>query len=165
LKQARKSLAIKSVKTDKRKISSNIVQTRAQRRELIWQGIMAANPIPFALFPGEADAIIIDFPLQWDMKHFKMAIKGLDTKFDLKPKGLKVLLESGKERSNICARGVLLTIPVDGKPPVTNNITRNYGIVSLKQCRNHATTYVSNQDRKAQDSAMLYQLLSNLVTD
>jgi hypothetical protein len=126
---------------------------------------MAANPIPFALFPGEANADILDFSLDRDMKHFKMAIKGLDTKFDLKPKGLKVFLESVKERSNICAWGALLSIPGDGNPPVINNIIDRYGIVTLTQCRNRAITYVNGRNRTAQDSAMLYQFLSNSVTD
>ena len=58
----------------------------------------------------------------------------------------------------------ILDIPV-GLPPMSYNLVRNYGTMSLQEVQAKALTYGGMQGGEAQDSYMLYIFLIKSLTD
>jgi hypothetical protein len=58
-----------------------------------------------------------------------------------------------------------LDIPDGAVPPVSHNLVKAYGRITLAQCKANALTYISGNGRNVQDSNMLYQFLSDSLTE
>jgi hypothetical protein len=120
------------------------------------------QPVPFALWPGMANAQPLDFNNPGNLKTFNKAISPLQMEFDLKSENLKVFLECVKEWACIYHWQDILQVPDDNG--VNHNMLSAYGLISLAQCQVHAATYVDLPNKNAQNSIMLYQFLSNTLS-
>jgi hypothetical protein len=120
-------------------------------------------PAPFALVPGQANNDPLDYSKAADVKLFHRAIKGIEPKFDLKENSLQVFLAKVKEQARIFNWAAVIDIP-DTAGTVRNLIT-NYGQLTIDNCKTHAMTYIAAQNRRAQDSMMMFQCLSSSLTE
>jgi hypothetical protein len=128
--------------------------------------VVQAAIVQFAAWPGLANTRVLDYNLSSDLKFFNKATESLSTKFDLKSGNIKVFLECVKERARIYNWKEVLEIPDESVPPIGINLIKAYGRITLAQCRAESLTYLGgNGGRKAQDSNMLYQFLSNSLTE
>jgi hypothetical protein len=116
--------------------------------------------VPFALAPALVDAEIINYSTSAGAKLYKSATESLATTFDCQPANLKVFLTDLKDRAMITGWQNILDIPaILLEPTVLTDLTTLYGQLSLEQVRAHALTYVTAQNRAAQNSMQLYQCL------
>lgn len=131
----------------------------------------AANPppppvaAPFAGWLGLANNNTLDYNKSQDLKVFNKAIEALPTKFNMKFESLKVFLECVKERSRIYNWSAVVTISDRSAVPQAFNLIDEYGRLSLEDCKAAAALYLGAQTRQFQDSNMMYQFLSNSLTE
>jgi hypothetical protein len=123
----------------------------------------AAAPAPYAVMPGAANPNELDYTQSDALKLFNKAITALDTKFDLAEENLRTFLEQVRERARIFNWDALLT--VKDATNVDRHLINSYGMLTMDDCRTHATTHLALQNRMTQDSMMLYQFLLNSLTD
>ena len=129
---------------------------------------MAAPVAPatvYARFPGRANAGLLDFNLEKDMKFFSRATVGLTTKYDCSSNGLAVFLQKVKERILIFNLSNIIQVPSLDAIPIVRDLIHSYGLITIDECRAFATTYLAANDRRGQNSGMLYQFLSDSLTD
>jgi hypothetical protein len=122
-----------------------------------------AAPPTIHLWPGSANNQALDYTKPSDLKMFLKSIEGLTTKFDLQAGQLKVFLECIKERIRIYDWTFAIMIP-DGNA-INRSLVDEYGRLTIADCQAHAATYVNVPGRNAQNSVMLYQFLSNSLSD
>lgn len=123
----------------------------------------AAVAVPvFALAPGLANANFLNFDNANDVKLFNKGIQPIDPKFDLKEGNLQAFLQSVADRARLYNWSGILNIP--DTAGVNRNLLTDYGRVTMANCKAHATTYIANQVRDAQNSLMLYQFLVGSLT-
>jgi hypothetical protein len=120
-------------------------------------------PAVFALLPGMSNGQPLDYNKTADMKLFNKGIAGMESKFDLKEGNLHVFLNKFREHARIFNWSAILRIP--DSSGTTRDLSTNYGQLTITECQNHATTYVTRNERRAQDSMMMYQYLSNSLTE
>jgi hypothetical protein len=121
-------------------------------------------PPPVALFPGETIATPLNLVNDdRDIKMYHRAIVGLTKPYDLKPKGLKNFLLAVKERSRLYNWATILDVP-DALGNI-RPLLEQYGNVDMDDCQIHANDYMMLRQRDAQNSMMLYQFLSNSISD
>jgi hypothetical protein len=136
---------------------AQVVQANAQ---------VAAQPPPppvIHLWPGSANNQALDYTKPSDLKMFLKSIEALTTKFDLQAGQLKVFLECVKERIRIYDWTFAVTIPDSNA--INRSLVDEYGRLTITDCQTHAATYVNVPGRNAQNSVMLYQFLSNSLSD
>jgi hypothetical protein len=121
------------------------------------------EPAPFALLPGKIRAGPLDYNNPTDMKLFNKAIRGIDPKFDLKEGNLSTFLMKLKEHARIFGWDTIMNVP--DASGTERNLATNYGQITLEDVKRHARTYISTDTRAAQDSIMLYQFLTNSLTE
>jgi hypothetical protein len=122
-----------------------------------------APPGPFALFPGQAIQVPLDFTKAEDRKTFRTATLGTMNKFDMKEEHLRVFLDRVQERvRHYDWQGVVMVPDANG---VQRDLLTHYGQVTIDDVRAHAQGYVGAQNRDAQNSIMLQQFLANSLTD
>jgi hypothetical protein len=121
------------------------------------------NPVPFALNPGAAMNNVLDFTKSQDMKYYSKATTGLSTKFDLNSEGLNSFLERLSDQANLYDWSNVLIIP-DGNV-IPRNLIREYGLLTMENCRDHAATYVRDHTLQAQNSLMLHTCIINSLTE
>jgi hypothetical protein len=126
---------------------------------------MAGVPPPLvALFPGETVAAPLNLINDdRDIKMYHRAIVGITKPYDMKPKGLKNFLLAVKERSRLYNWGTILDVP--DALGNTRSLLEQYGNVDMEDCQIHANDYMMMRQRDAQNSMMLYQFLSNSISD
>ena len=125
-----------------------------------------ANP-SFALSPALADPGIMDFSTSVGQKLYFQGINKLSEKqFECNASGLKTFLTLLKSRSQVMGWEDILLIPSDISDPYTNlvNLLTNYGQISIEQVKQHASTYMHEHNRAAQDTAMMFHCLMNSLT-
>jgi hypothetical protein len=122
-----------------------------------------AAQAPYAVMPGAANTNVLDFNKPDALKLFNKAITALDVKFDLVEEKLRTFLEQIRERARIYNWDGLLAIEDDGKTP--RNLIDRYGMLTMDNCRAHATAHLAVQNRMYQDSMMLYQFLKSSLTE
>jgi hypothetical protein len=121
-------------------------------------------PILVALFPGETVATplnLIDDAN--DIKMYHKAIVGITELYDLKPRGLKNFLLAVKQRARLYNWDAILNVP-DAFGHMRPFI-QQYDNVTMEECQDHAINYMGQRLRNAQNSMMLYQFLSNSISD
>jgi hypothetical protein len=72
-----------------------------------------------------------------------------------------------KERSQAFSWEPIINVPhvpTPGAAPIRTNLIENYGIVTMAECKAHATAYLAAQARDSQLSAMLYSFLRNSLS-
>jgi len=123
--------------------------------------------IPFALAPALINTGVIDYTTPAGVKAYRAAVQPLQEElFNCEPQGIKVFLSALEDRAMVSGWDFVLEIPKDIANIHDNlvNITQHYGEVTLEQIRVHATSYVMNRGRGAQDSMQLYQCLMNSIS-
>jgi hypothetical protein len=111
----------------------------------------------FALFPGAAMPNYLDYSTSEARKIFKNATEAIDDPFDMKSEDLQQFLDEVKQRSKRYNWDDVLSVPDTNG--VNRDLTTAYGLLTLQDCRTHATTYVAAQTRQAQNSVMLEQFI------
>ena len=124
----------------------------------------ASQQPPFALLPGNVGNVI-NYATSEGMKHFKMATAPLKTEYDLSPADEKHFLGELATRAKEAGFEDVLQVPETDDPfaDLINMLTE-YGRLSLARIREHEETYINNQARAAQDSAMLGICLQKSLT-
>jgi hypothetical protein len=118
---------------------------------------------PLAAVP----AGVIDYSTKEGKKHHEMATKPLfpkDEKFDVEPAKFQTfmhMLASRAKDLGFIQQGRIGMVPQDLIQPNAplSNIFEDYGTRSLEQVRAHEETYIAVQNRNAQDSKILFDLL------
>jgi hypothetical protein len=125
---------------------------------------MAAQ-VPFALSPALVTNEVINYSTSDGQKLCNAAVVSLQDPCDGGEDGLHIFLEQLKTRAECMGWMTILDVPPDlAQPDEVINVISDYGQLSLQQIRDHATTYVQQQVRAAQDSAQLYQCLMHTLT-
>jgi len=130
----------------------------------------AAQPV-FAVAPGAFDEdVILDYSTVDARKFYKYATTPLDNKYDGSPEDLKVFLDDVQLQVTEYGWEQLVIIPEfiageneDDAP--THDLITEYGILTFTQVKDHATTYLGQQDRNAQDNQMFYTFLNKSLTN
>jgi hypothetical protein len=126
-----------------------------------------AAAVPFALAPALANDGILDYTTAEGAKLYRAAIEALPgDPFNCEPHGIKVFLATLEDRASRTGWNNILMIPQDADEPdqELTSLLHNYGRLTLQQVRDHATTYIDQEVRMAQDSAQLYHCLMNSLT-
>jgi S-adenosylmethionine/arginine decarboxylase-like enzyme len=128
-------------------------------------------PVPFALTPGQASNVVIDYNSSKGIKLYKLATDPLYSKdedyFDCSSSELKDFLELMEIRAFKYAwDNSVLGIP---KEPLVVNIPvqrllKLHGLISIETIREHVDTYIATHTRAAQDSMQLYECLVRSIT-
>jgi hypothetical protein len=142
-----------------------------QPAPVVVQQVPAPIPI-YVRFPGEyvdpAAPNFIDYSLERERKVYKSAIAGIETKFDLTPTKLQGFLNRVQERVIQYDWSAIMNIVIQPPPgayymmgPMVVNLITHYGQVTREQVRQHAEVYMVLQDRRTQQSGMLFLFLTN----
>jgi hypothetical protein len=128
-------------------------------------------PGPFALAPAKAVTGPLDFTKPEHSKIYKSAIRAvLDDAFNCEADGrFQFLWELQKRSTEMGLMEGILKIPMgkaeDKEDEVEEeNILKNYRSVTLAQVVNLELRYVNDQDRKAQETRILYRCLMSSLT-
>lgn len=131
----------------------------------------AAQPIPFALVPAQANQAILDYSRPEDVKMFINATRSLYSDsselFNCDLDGLWDFLQLVEQRSNVMGIHAIYQVPHQEAPTaqtVTLPFLANYGVFTLLEVQQHAGTYISTRTRMAQDSIILYHMLWNSLS-
>jgi hypothetical protein len=125
-----------------------------------------AAPV-FALAPALVNDGIIDYATAEGAKLYKAAIDPLPgDAFNCEAHGIKVFLANLEDRASRSGWANIFMIPEDADDPDNNlvDIIHNYGQLTLQQVRDHASTYIDQHNRQAQNNAQLYHCLMNSLT-
>jgi hypothetical protein len=131
--------------------------------------VAAAAAVPavrFALSPATYSNEMLDYSKVNDIKLYAKAILALDESFDMRPKHLKLFLEELSIRAGAYGWNDVLDIPKDPDNPLADldNLITSYGTITVVSVRKHATTYVTSNNRAAQDSSMMYLCIMASLT-
>jgi hypothetical protein len=143
----------------------------AALQQLLQQAIAAqppvvaqpAAPVAFARYPGLANNNVLDFNNPNDLKLFNKATEGLSSPYGLTQDSLKVFLESVKERARIYNWNEILSVA--DAAGINHYVPDAYGRVTMEHCVVSANGYIDAPTRNSQNNAMLYQVLSNSMTE
>jgi hypothetical protein len=125
--------------------------------------VQPAAPAAFARYPGLANNNVLDFNNPNDLKLFNKATDGLSTPYSLTQDSLKVFLESVKERARIYNwTEILMVADTAG---MNHFVPDAYGRITMEHCTVSANAYLDALTRNSQNNAMLYQFLSNSLTE
>ena len=125
----------------------------------------AAPAVPtftFATTPAEANDQPLDMSSAIGQKFFKTATEPLATPFDGTTQGLRLFLYFVAQRAELQNWSNIITIPdANG---VDRDLLKDHRLLTLADVRAHAATYLLNQDRRAQDSRMMYVFLLKSIS-
>jgi hypothetical protein len=126
----------------------------------------APATVPFALAPGLASGQPLDYGTYVGAEIFKNAVRPLDIQFDCQSENLRVFLALLHDRAIVNGWGRILDVTEDARDPlgITKNLLEEFMTLSLTQVQDHATTYVNQQSRSAQDSMQIYQCIMSSLT-
>jgi hypothetical protein len=128
--------------------------------------VEAQEGLPFALAPSLANNAVINYNTPQGSKQFKNATAPLPVQFDLAPENLKVFLAHLKLRADVAGWYHVLTVPENAQDNFNNlrYLPDAYGMVTLEQVQEHATTYIFTESRAAQENYQLYQCIMTSLT-
>lgn len=124
----------------------------------------------FALSPTLVRHGIIDYSTPYGVKIYHSAIAPIfrNPLFDCEPTRLRTFLNAVRTRSKTMGWNNILLVPEqtitmeeqeEGQEEVLVNISSKHGERSMEQIRSHVETYITKENRVAQDSAQLYMCL------
>ena len=119
------------------------------------------NPT-FALTPALVNNDVLDYSDTGTIKTYYRAIEALDPVFDVEGSTLKLFLENVKQRAESFNWSRTLTIIKNGIPL---NLTMDYGALTLEDVQAHATSYIGQENRNAQNSFQIYNCLISSLSD
>ena len=119
------------------------------------------QPPQFALTPALINNDPLDFTQVQAIKLFYRATQALENQYDLSTDGLKLFLESLRQRSIESNWWMTLTI---NRNNVAYNLIDHYGVLSYQDVRDRAMMYHGQHTRDAQNSMQIFTCLSNTLT-
>ncbi|CAB9519746.1 hypothetical protein (Partial), partial [Seminavis robusta] len=125
-----------------------------------------AQPRPqaaaFAVTPAGTGNTAWDFTSGTGLKIFIAATSPFTPQYDGKEATLRDFLRKVRNRAEAFGwTGILMVIDADGTP---RNITLEYGCLTLARVKEHAITYLRQDNREHQASACLRQLIIGSIT-
>ena len=150
-----------------------MAELQAQLQQLVdalqqaQQAPAAQQPV-YALTPAQLNANdFIDYSTTDGKKIFKAATEELSYQFDVQAKSVNLFGETLYDRGVISGwnegQGNIMSIPDSNN--VTRNLIREYGRLTLDNIRTFVTTYIGQQNRRAQNDYQLYMCLANSLTE
>jgi hypothetical protein len=121
-----------------------------------------AAAAPFARRPALLSNQALGYSIPANAKLYYKAIMPLETKFDLTQANMKDFLEAFKSRATLMNWQVTMNIMVNG---VQLNLIEHYGLVSIKEVRQHVLTYNGTATRDAQNATMIYSCLHDTLME
>jgi hypothetical protein len=113
---------------------------------------------------GEANSNLLDLTGNNQIKMFRNVMKYLEgDKFDGKPTGLRVFLESFKNRAIMYNWFDVLTVPNLARTDVKKFLS-HYGSITMEECISHAEDYMLARNQTSQNSQMMFHCLSDSLT-
>jgi hypothetical protein len=117
----------------------------------------------FALSPALINNNVIDYATPEGIKLYKQAVSPLPITYNGTGNSLHLFLTTVQERAAVSNWSDVLTIPdANGMP---RDLLLQYGQLTIEDIRMHATTYVGQPVRMAQNSASLFQCISASITE
>ena len=143
-----------------------LVQAQAQQQPAQQVPPVVPVPVPFATVPGNAMVNLLNLTKPEDLKFFYKAITPLPTKFNLTSDDLRAFLERVQDRARMY-NWVASVLTIPDSSGILRNLVVNYGLLTINDCVAHATQQLApgQEARSAQDSDMLYQFLTDSLTD
>ena len=125
--------------------------------------------MPFALSPALVSNDPIDYATREGQAVYRTGIAALDddNRFEGTATGLRHFLSLVETRAGMMGWGTILTVPDNPQQPLgaAKPLLTRYGELTLAHCREFVdANVVGQQNRAAQDLAMLYQCLVNSLT-
>ena len=125
----------------------------------------AAQAPIFALTPALAQTGIIDFSSGTGIKLRKTITAPLTTLYDGSSNLLAQFLDEVNRRATTCGWDANLLLISDQKqPPQNHHLITAHRCLTLDNVRAHATQYIGQQSRTAQDSFMMFEFLRDSLT-
>ena len=129
------------------------------------QAVAQAQGPSFALTPGQANANrFIDYTLLTGIELWQEAMASLPNKFSVEGQDTNQFCESLLERVDKLGwnspQSDIMNVNVEGQ---AINIFSGYGQVTAQDIITHST-YLGNQDQRAQNDAQLYHCIKNSLT-
>ena len=122
-----------------------------------------AHVAPFARAPGLANpAALIDYTTSVGIKVYQAGVQPLPIPFDIPSGRIVPFMTQLRERARNMGWDSVVTFN-DGV--VDRNILTQYGIITRAQITAQAAMWISNNDRQAQNNAMLYDCIMNSLTE
>jgi hypothetical protein len=120
----------------------------------------------FARNPAQVRNGIINYGTSEGIKLFSAAIAPLTTKYTGEMTGLHIFLKDVRKQAQLFNWQHIISIPVwiEAGTNVMRDLIDQYGLIKLSEIKDHALTYELGNNRKAQDSAQMYNFLYDLLT-
>jgi hypothetical protein len=124
-------------------------------------------PCPFALTPAEAQQNVVDLSTSVGLKLYKQIVTPLLTPFDGSADKLMVFLSSvaDKAASSGWNANLLQISNQDPIQPQVKNLIQQHRMLTMENVRAHATNYIGQQSRVAQNSRWMYEFLRDSLTE
>lgn len=122
----------------------------------------------FSLAPALAQKGILDYSTPLGIKVYQSGVDPInrDQPFDCEPLKLRAFLTGLKGRATSMGWSNILDIPVNEEGEENKvDLTQKYGERTINQIKEHVEPYLFLEDRKAQDSAQLYNCLMQSLTN
>ena len=122
--------------------------------------------VAFSLRPGHRQGEIISMNTKQGYNHWKLATEKLDEElYDCDPEGFYQFMKALGSRADKCGwtePDGILSIPT-GENEIKSLIT-DYGSIEYDQVKSYELSFVNQDSRKAQDTAMLHDCIMNSVS-
>ena len=122
----------------------------------------AAPTFTFATTPAEANDQPLDMSSAISQKFFKTATEPLAKPFDGTTQGLRLFLYFVAQRAELQNWSKIITIP--DASGIDRDLLKDHQLLTLNNVRVHAESCLLNQDRRAQDSRMMYVFLLKSIS-
>ena len=121
--------------------------------------------VAFARTPAQATTGIIDYSTRMGERLYQLATAKVDEeRYDGSAEGLFPVIELIKERARKFGwdKGIMMIPDPMGGP--NKYLLDHYGSVSMNSIRTHETTYITQPNRDAQDTYLLYECVMNSLS-
>jgi hypothetical protein len=118
--------------------------------------------LPFILTPAQQDNLPLDFSIPAHCKILRAMEEALPTVFDGSAKNFQLFLDEISDKARRSNWLPILRIPDDNL--IVRDLLEEYGRLSLSNVRAHAVSYMTTQQRLAQNSLAMHTCLSKSLT-
>ena len=130
------------------------------------EGPNGGAQVAFSLRPGHHQGEVISMNTKQGYNHWKLATEKLDEElYDCDPEGFYQFMKTLGSRADKCGwtePDGILSIPT-GENEIKSLIT-DYGSIEYDQVKSYELSFVNQDSRKAQDTAMLHDCIMNSVS-